>query len=110
MHIALYRFCNLDPTLLQPLLEPLQSTFGVPVVLPPRPLPAPASGYSRARRQWLAGSFTQALAAEPGDQRTELRLGVTDTDLYAAGLNFVFGEASPRQRCAVFSVARWVEV
>jgi archaemetzincin len=36
----------------------------------------------------------------------DIILGITDVDLYAGGLNFVFGEAEPGGRFAVISLAR----
>ena len=60
---------------------------------------------SEGRRQYPGEPFLQALAAArtPED---EVVLGVTGVDLYVPGLNFVFGLADPRSRCAVISLAR----
>ncbi|MBC7252349.1 MAG: archaemetzincin family Zn-dependent metalloprotease [Actinobacteria bacterium] len=69
------------------------------------PLHLPRGAYRAGRRQYLASSLLQALAALP--RETHLRLlGITDVDLYAPGLNFVFGQALMGGRECVISVAR----
>jgi archaemetzincin len=64
------------------------------------PVPLPASGYTPARGQYRAESL---LALLHGYSRHVL--GITHGDLYAGGLNFVFGIASPGGACVV-STAR----
>jgi archaemetzincin len=64
------------------------------------PVPLPDSAYAAARGQYRAESL---LALLGGYSRHVL--GVTHRDLYAGGLNFVFGIASPGGACVV-STAR----
>jgi archaemetzincin len=65
----------------------------------------PKDAYRAGRRQYLASSLLQALAALP--RGTHLRLlGIADVDLFAPGLNFVFGQALMGGRECVISVAR----
>jgi archaemetzincin len=68
-------------------------------------MPVPANAYSARRRQYLAETFIPLLAP-PRPSQGDLALGITAVDLYVPGLNFVFGLADSRQRCAVISLAR----
>lgn len=61
----------------------------------------PEKGFNAKRNQYLASSFFEACLREPGARV----LGVTDTDLYETGLNFVFGFSQPDGRVAVISLA-----
>jgi archaemetzincin len=64
------------------------------------PVPLPASGYTAARGQYRAESLLALLGGY-----SQHVLGITHRDLYAGGLNFVFGIASPGGACVV-STAR----
>jgi archaemetzincin len=77
--------------------------LGVEVMVAEAVLPLPAA--DRARKQILARAILAQLRAlpDPGASRV---LGVTEADLYAPGLNFVFGEADLGGRGAVISLAR----
>ena len=105
--ISVYLFGGIEPTRIRHLVPHLEATFSglAAVELQEKPLPLPGRGFSASRQQALASCFTQALAQQARG-RPGLALGVSDVDLWAPGLNFVFGEASPAQRCAVFSIAR----
>jgi len=63
-----------------------------------------AEALDPGRRQYRAEAFLPLLARQRA--AGELALGITGVDLFIAGLNFVFGLADPRQRCAVISLAR----
>jgi archaemetzincin len=63
----------------------------------------PPEVYQAQRRQYQASAFLAMLA--PGSEHTKL-LGITNVDLYAPGLNFVFGEADPTTGRAVISLCR----
>ncbi len=67
-------------------------------------VPLPGSAYRRARGQYLASGLLESLTAMGGDHLK--LLGLTEEDLYAPGLNFVFGQAQWGGRCAVVSLAR----
>lgn len=65
------------------------------------PVPLPATAYDAARGQYRAEPLL-ALASGHGARHV---LAVTQRDLFAGDLNFVFGIASPRDACVV-SAAR----
>ncbi|MDM8000488.1 MAG: archaemetzincin family Zn-dependent metalloprotease [Dehalococcoidia bacterium] len=67
------------------------------------PLLLPQGGWSRTRRQYLASAL---LALVPFPARGDRALGIADVDLYAPGLNFVFGIADTDGRRALISLAR----
>jgi archaemetzincin len=68
-------------------------------------VPIAGSARSASRRQVLARALLAELRALP-EARASRVLGITEADLYARGLNFVFGEADPSGRVAVISLAR----
>jgi archaemetzincin len=59
-----------------------------------QPLPLPAAGYSKRRRQHLGTALLKALRTSPYPA-PGVALGLVDADCYAKGLNFVFGQARP---------------
>jgi len=65
----------------------------------------PTRGYSSEREQYRSTEFLNQLATRSWDEK-QARLGITAVDLFVPELNFVFGEASSRERVAVFSIAR----
>jgi archaemetzincin len=67
------------------------------------PVPLPHSAYAPQRGQYRA----EALLALVHGHGAAHVLGITHRDLFAGGLNFVFGIASPRGACVV-STARLV--
>jgi archaemetzincin len=103
LKIKLVSVGSLPPPLLSFLQEGLARELGAVVQLGGN-LPLPAS-CPEGRRQYLGDPFLEVLAAArtPED---EVILGVTGVDLFVSGLNFVFGLADPRSRCAVISLAR----
>jgi archaemetzincin len=101
--IRLISMGSLPPATLGFLEEGLRRELGATVRLGEN-LPQPAS-CPEGRGQCAGEPFLAALAAArtPGE---EITLGVTGVDLTVPGLNFVFGLADPRNRCAVISLAR----
>jgi archaemetzincin len=73
-------------------------------------LPIPAKAYNPLRRQYISSGFLRIVedhAARVGDDAgTKRTLGVTDVDLYAPGLNFIFGEAQFLGEIAIISLHR----
>jgi len=73
-------------------------------------LPIPKEAYNASRRQYLSTIFLQSIrdyAARNRNRKAFNRiLGVTDVDLYAPGLNFIFGEAQFLGEAAIISLYR----
>jgi archaemetzincin len=67
----------------------------------------PGEAFHPARRQYNSTFILAKLhgVLRPEDQ--ERVLGITDVDLFAAGLNFVFGEAELGGRFAIISLTRF---
>jgi predicted Zn-dependent protease len=109
MHIVLLRFQGVPEELPQKLEAPLRAVFSLPVSTAPRALRLPPAAYYQDREQWRAAALLSAVEAAPahGEPPGSVRLGIAAHDLFATGLNFVFGEASHTARCAVFSIARY---
>ena len=82
----------------------LAKVFGVEVVVTP-PMPLPRNALDPRREQYLARTIIDELARRKRTEWDRL-LGVVGEDLYAPGLNFVFGEADAQRGVAVFSLAR----
>ncbi|MBV8881416.1 MAG: hypothetical protein JO332_15730 [Planctomycetaceae bacterium] len=82
-----------------------EAYFGVPArILDPVPLPD--SAYAERRDQYDATRIINDLAdRHPPDAIAYM--GITEKDLYSAGLNFVFGEGSLHLRCGVYSLHRF---
>ena len=68
-------------------------------------LPYPGYAHRKARRQYLAGAFLSRLRTLELPAAHKI-LGVVDLDLYAPGLNFVFGQASSGGREAIITLPR----
>ena len=64
----------------------------------------PKESWHRDRGQYLASSILAVLS--PPSLSTDRILGVADVDLFAKGLNFVFGQADVLGRRAVISLHR----
>ena len=89
-----------DASVMEHLAKELE-TLNVRMVMEQR-VPAPEDAFDDRRGQYVARSFLRLLGAYNGDRM----LGVTDRDLYMAGLRFVFGQAEAPGRTAVISMNR----
>ena len=101
--IRLIAMGSLPPVILGFLEEGLSRELGA-VVRMERNLPFPAA-CPEGWGQYPGEVFLAALVAARSSGG-EVTLGVTGVDLTAPGLNFVFGLADPRSRCALISLAR----
>ncbi|OQX72568.1 MAG: hypothetical protein B6D59_08140 [Campylobacteraceae bacterium 4484_4] len=79
--------------------ESLEEVFGVSVRYHPE-LPLPKEAYDPSRGQYRGERFLEKLFSLRKDPR-EIMLGVTKEDLYAPGLNFIFGLASAAGVCVI---------
>jgi archaemetzincin len=68
-------------------------------------LPLPQEAYDPQRRQFSASGLLARLRHDATAGHGPV-LGIADVDLFAPGLNFVFGEAELNGKVAVMSVAR----
>ena len=66
------------------------------------PIPLIKEAYNPQRNQYRARDLLERLRAVPGNHV----LGLTEVDLYASGLNFVFGLADCPGRAAIISLYR----
>jgi archaemetzincin len=93
-------FAGVDPTDVRDLVATLKERTGAVTIDPPAEIP-PAV-YDARRHQYRAEALLDLLSGLSGGHV----LGLTASDLYADGLNFVFGMADPRSRAAIVSLAR----
>lgn len=89
---------------LEGLAAAVAAAFGLEAE-PGGPLRLPLLARSHYRRQYRASSLLRTLAREH-KRRPALCLGLTDRDLYAPHLSFVFGKANVGAGVAVVSLAR----
>jgi archaemetzincin len=89
---------------LEPAMSVVEQVLGTPCRLG-ESLPHPDYAHNRQRDQYLAGAILRALR-EVEEPDAERLLGVADLDLYAPGLNFVFGQATMGGRKAVIALPR----
>lgn len=69
-------------------------------------LSPPERAFDPIRKQYLASDVLRNIAKAYGDPFKHLCLGVTKLDLYAPGLNFIFGEADRIEGVAIVSSHR----
>jgi len=73
-------------------------------------LPIPEGAYNPRRGQYLSErlliSIGEYAAASRDNTEVTRFLGVTDVDIYAPGLNFIFGEAEFMREAAIISLYR----
>ena len=102
--IILRPLARIDSDILEVLKQILEQTFNCPVGIKAQ-IGSFDYAYAPNRKQYLAPLLLSALHGfqmEPGDRC----LGIVDVDLYAPGLNFVFGEADIDAGLAIVSLYR----
>ncbi|MER3436553.1 MAG: archemetzincin [Chloroflexota bacterium] len=103
--IALVPIGQVPDTLLSELIERIEARFpSRHVQLSQYHLPVPTAALDPLRGQFRADIMLDQLAALPA--HAERVLGVADADLFAPGLNFIFGQAHVGGRVAVIALAR----
>lgn len=93
-------FTGIDPADVVDLVAALKKRTGAVTV--DAPVEIPPAVFDARRHQYRADALLDLLGGLSGG----CLLGLTARDLYADGLNFVFGMADPRRRAAVVSLAR----
>ena len=102
--ITLRPLAQIDSHILGILRQSLEQTFNCPVEIKAE-ISNLDHAYDPNRKQYLAPlllSRLRSFSMEPGDKC----LGIVDIDLYAPGLNFVFGEADISSGVAIISLYR----
>lgn len=94
---------NIDYGVLRAIAEALGKTFLVQTGTGPG-MQAPRKAYNAGRRQYHSAIILKEM--QDYREKDHFLLGVTEADLYAPGLNFVFGEADIVNGGAVISLAR----
>jgi len=102
--ITLRPLAQIDSHILEILKQSLHQTFNCPVEIEAQ-IGNLDYAYDKKRKQYLAPRLLATLRSfktEIGDRC----LGIVDMDLYAPGLNFVFGEADIGSGMAIISLYR----
>jgi len=104
MKIVFVPLGNIDSGMMEELKKRVKDTFHYPVEMETG-FSDLGQAYNRQREQYLASQLLAILnAGRKG--KNERVVGVADVDLYAPGLNFVFGEADIRSGTAIISLCR----
>jgi len=98
--IHLHPIGKIPKQILETVGEGLEEILKYKVVLREE-IAIPISAYDQRRGQYTASEILSMLKS-----KGELVLGVADVDLYAPGLNFVFGQAFPQAKTAIISLSR----
>jgi len=104
MKITLRPVGTIDNHPLEELKEKLAPVFGCPVEMKPG-IGDLDRAYDPKRKQYQSSFLLSSLNAL-GKEKEEKLLGIADVDLYAPGLNFVFGEADINSGVAIISLCR----
>lgn len=97
-------FCGDERDLLPPLVEVLESVFGLQVELRPHTFD-PELAFDSSRGQYNSRILLAQLLREAGPDTTRI-LGVAGVDLFIPVLTYVFGEAQLNGRAAIVSTHR----
>mgnify|MGYP001080392817 CR=1 FL=1 len=104
MKISLRPLGDINSDIMEELKETVRCVFGCPVEIK-LGFSDLEYAYDATRRQYLAPTLLSHINALERDE-DERTVGITEVDLYAPGLNFVFGEADIISRTAIISLCR----
>jgi len=104
MKITLKPIGDIDKKILAQLKEKLEQTFGCPVETVYEDYNLEKAYYSR-RKQYLATKILSQLK-KAGAAKGDKVLGIVDVDLFATGLNFIFGQADIAAGTAIISLCQ----
>ena len=100
--IKLLPIDKIDNDILEALKSPLEKVFGQSTLIGNR-MTLPGESWNERRGQHLASMLLALIPfSRPGDRA----LGIVDVDIFAPGLNFVFGQADVAGRRAIISLWR----
>jgi archaemetzincin len=100
--IALIPIGKIEEAVLESLRRPLAQAFGQETQIGGE-MPLLQESYSYSRNQYLVSPFLSVIPLPDSGNRI---LGVVDVDIFAPGLNFVFGIADISGRRAIISLIR----
>ncbi len=100
--IKLIPIGKVDKRIIEELVKPLTDIFRDAVEIGAG-LDILSDSWNLKRQQYLADSILDSIP-DPGHR--ESHLGVLDVDIFAPGLNFVFGEADALDKKAIISITR----
>jgi archaemetzincin len=103
MKIVLKPVGDINKHILEELKERLNRTFGCPVEIALESFVL-NKAYDKRRKQYLGIRFLSQLKKDKA--KGDKVLGVVDVDLYAPGLNFIFGQAEIAAGTAIISLSR----
>lgn len=107
MRLAVLRVGPVDVNIAKTIQKSLRKAFPeVTCSVLEQEMSIPQGAYSSRRRQYNSSKILMRLRNYVQDLDADRILGVTDVDLYAAGLNFVFGEAECPGIVAIISLSR----
>ncbi len=95
---------KVTPGLLQTISSEIGNTFHIKTAVV-REISIPRSSFNSSREQYSASKILAGMKSYRRED-AEILLGVIDVDLFAADLNYVFGEAEPYEGAAVISLSR----
>jgi len=101
--IVLIPISSVDKAILEALRQPLEEVFGQRTRLG-NSVALPRESWNQHRGQHLASLLLAELPSLP--QSGDRVLGVADVDIFAPGLNFVFGEANITGKRVLISLPR----
>ena len=104
MKITLKPVGDIADAIMDELRDSVNSIFHCPVEVGAG-FNALAHAYNPERQQYLSSELIASLKVL-GRERNERVVGITDVDLYAPGLNFVFGEADIASGTTIISLCR----
>ncbi len=104
MQISIIPVGNIDTDTLEAISEGTAKVFPLSV-MPGKEIRLPEEFYNPRRKQYKASGILERLKVQKTG-KSGLVLGVTNVDLYASGLNFVFGEADIVSGVVIISLAR----
>lgn len=107
MRITILRIGNVDNAAIQNVRTGLCRVFPqITCEVSEAIMPIPPDAYSSARNQHNSSRILVGMSEFMEDRNTERTLGITEVDLYASRLNFVFGQAECPGRFAIISLSR----
>jgi archaemetzincin len=104
MKIIIKPMGDIDSNVLEEFKERLKQIFGCPVETVHEDYSL-EKAYDSRRKQYLATKLLSKLK-KSGVAKDEKVLGIVDVDLYAPGLNFIFGQAEIASSVAIISLSR----